>query len=191
MVVVTRTCKEGQSSMVEGGLMARFGRWAGWGAGILAVAALAIYVLGPVSYVPGMRLGGRESAPPASWAAINDHDEIRIETNGALPWVVRAWYAGTDDGLYVFAWREARWWRRIEATPDARVRIGDATFSVRAVPVEAKSENDAVASAYLEKYGHFTDAEQHGRAMAESAQELFDDARRGSVYQLLRLEPVP
>jgi len=98
MVVVTRTCKKGQSSMVEGGLMARFGRWAGW---------------------------------------------------------------------------------------------GDATFAVRAVPVEAKSENDAVASVYLEKYGRFTDAEQHGQAMAESAKELFDDARRGSVYQLLRLEPVP
>ena len=60
----------------------------------------------------------------------------------------------------------------------------------RAVPVEAKSENDAVASAYLEKYGHFIDADQHGRAMAETAQELFDDARRNGVYQLLRLEPV-
>jgi hypothetical protein len=105
--------------------------------------------------------------------------------------VVRAWYAGTDDGLYVFAWREARWWRRIEATPDARVRIGDATFAVRAVPVEAKSENAAVASAYRDKYGHYADAEQHGRAMAETAAELFDDAQRGGVYQLLRLEPVP
>ena len=170
--------------------MERFGRWAGWGACVLAVVAVAIYVLGPVSYLPGMRLGGQESAPPASWAAINDHDEIRIETEGVPPWVVRAWYAGTDDGLYVFAWREARWWRRIEAIPDARVRIGDATFAVRAVPVESKSENAAVASAYRDKYGHYADAEQHGQEMAETAAELFDDTLRGGVYQLLRLEPV-
>jgi hypothetical protein len=38
---------------------------------------------------------------------------------------------------------------------------------------------------------HFADAAQHGRTMAETAEELFDDARRGSVYQLLRLEPMP
>jgi len=171
--------------------MARLGRWAGWGACVLAVVPLAIYVVGPVSYIPGMSLGGRESTPPASWVAINDHDEIRIETGAFLPWVVRAWYVGTDDGLYVFAWRQARWWRLIEATPDARVRIGDATFSVRAVPVEAQAENDAVASAYREKYSHYADAEQHGPAMAEAAAEILDDARRNSVYQLLRLEPVP
>jgi len=171
--------------------MARLGRWAGWGACVLAVVPLAIYVVGPVSFIPGMRLGGRESAPPANWAAINDHDEIRIETAGFPPWVVRTWYAGTDDGLYVFAWLEARWWRRIEAAPDARVRIGDASFVVRAVPVEAKSENAAVANAYRDKYGHYADAEKHGDVMAETAAELFDDAQRSGVYQLLRLEPVP
>jgi hypothetical protein len=171
--------------------MARFGRWMGWGVGVLAVAALAIYVFGPVSFIPGMWLGGQETAPPASWASINDHDEILIETDGALPWVVRTWYAGTDDGLYVFSWREARWWRRIKAAPDARVRIGDATFAVRAVLVKAKSENAAVASAYRDKYGHYADAEKHGQVMAETAAELFDDAQRAGVYQLLRLEPVP
>jgi hypothetical protein len=177
--------------MVEGGLMPRYGRWIGWGAGSLTVAALAFYALGPIGSIPGMRLGGRASDPPASWVAVNDHEEIRIRTGSFLPWVVRAWYAGTDEGLYVFAWREARWWRLIEATPEAHVRIGDATFSVRAVPVEAKSENDAVASAYRVKYSHYADAEQYGREMAEAAAEIFDDARRNSVYQLLRLEPVP
>jgi hypothetical protein len=41
------------------------------------------------------------------------------------------------------------------------------------------------------KYSHYADAEQYGREMAEAAAEIFDDARRNSVYQLLRLEPVP
>jgi hypothetical protein len=38
--------------------------------------------------------------------------------------------------------------------------------------------------------GHFPDIERYGRAMAETAAELFDDFRRSSVHQLLRLEPV-
>ena len=177
--------------MAEGKLMARFRRWTGWGTGILVVVALATYVLGPISFIPGMLLGGRGGTPPASWASMNNQEEIRIETAGALPWVVHAWYAGTDDGLYVFAWREARWWRRIKATPNARVRIGDETFSVRAVAVEAKSENAAVASAYIAKYGHYTDAAKYGSTVVETAEELFDDARRKSVYQLFRLEAVP
>ena len=56
--------------------------------------------------------------------------------------------------------------------------------------IDAESEHEAVASAYLEKYGHFADTERYGRAMAETAAELFDDARRNSLYQLLRLELV-
>jgi hypothetical protein len=48
-----------------------------------------------------------------------------------------------------------------------------------------------LGSGYLEKYGHFADAEQYSRAMAETTAELFDDVRRNSAYQLLRLEPVP
>lgn len=57
--------------------------------------------------------------------------------------------------------------------------------------IAAESEREAAASAYREKYGHLADAERYNRAMAETAAELFDDARRSSVYQLLRLEPVP
>jgi hypothetical protein len=57
--------------------------------------------------------------------------------------------------------------------------------------IDGESEREAVASAYLEKYGHFADAERYSRTMAETAAELFDDVRRNSVYQLLCLEPVP
>ena len=57
--------------------------------------------------------------------------------------------------------------------------------------IDAESEREAVASDRLEKYGHFADAERYGRAMAETAAQLFGDVRRNSVYQLLRLEPVP
>jgi hypothetical protein len=57
--------------------------------------------------------------------------------------------------------------------------------------IDAESEREVVASAYLEKYGHLADAERYDRAMAETAAELFDDVRRNSVYPLLRLEPLP
>lgn len=169
--------------------MRLIGRILGWGAGFLVVAILAVYALGPIDFVPGMRLGGQESPPPASWATVNTEDEIRVATQGALPWVVRIWYAGTDDGLYVFGWRESRWFSRIEATPEAWVRIGDASYAVRAVPVEAKSENDAVIQAYREKYDRYLDPETAGQSMADATRELFDDASRARTYQLLRLEP--
>lgn len=177
--------------MSEGGsIMARFARWALWGAGLLAVAVFAMYALGPIDAFPGMRLGGTPSDPPAHWADVNDHDDIFIATDSFPPWVVRAWYAGTEEGLYAFAWREARWRRLIEATPEARVRIGDATYSVRGIPVDAKLENDAVANAYREKYSHYLNPEQYGQAMADAAAEVLDDARRNRTFQLLRLEPV-
>ena len=68
--------------------MRLFGRILGWSAGLLVVAILAVYALGPIDFVPGMRLGGQESPPPASWATVNTEDEIRVSTQGALPWVV-------------------------------------------------------------------------------------------------------
>ena len=169
--------------------MRLIGRILGWGAGLLVVAILAVYAVGPIDFVPGMRLGGQESPPPTSWATVNTEDEIRVATQGMPPWVVRIWYAGTDEGLYVFGWRESRWFSRIEATPEAWVRIGDTSYAVRAVPVEAKSEHEAVMQAYREKYDRYLDPEVAGQEMADATRELFDDASRARTYQLLRLEP--
>ncbi|MGB0620070.1 MAG: PQQ-binding-like beta-propeller repeat protein [Myxococcota bacterium] len=165
------------------------GRILGWGAGLLVVAVFAAYALGPLDFFPGMRLGGEESSPPASWAMVNTEDEIRVATHGMPPWVVRVWYAGTDDGLYVFGWRESTWFGRIEATPEAWVRIGDASYAVRAVPVEARWEHDAAIRAYREKYVRYLDPGVAGQAMADATRELFDDASRARTYQLMRLEP--
>ena len=100
----------------------------------------------------------------------------------------RPWYSGMDDGLYVYSYRESSWRRRIGATPDARVRIGDAAFSVRAVAVDSEATNKAVGVAYRAKYSHYINAEEYGQAMADAAAEVLDDARRGPVFQLLRLE---
>ena len=165
------------------------GRILGIGAGLLVAAIFAAYALGPIDFFPGMRLGGEESPPPASWATVNTEDEIRVATQGVPPWVVRIWYAGTDEGLYVFGWRESTWFSRIEATPDAWVRIGEASYAVRAVPVEAEAEHAAAIQAYREKYDRYLDPAVAGQAMADATRELFDDASRAVTYQLLRLEP--
>ena len=170
--------------------MARVVRFLGWATGILAVAAFAGYALGPIDAFPGMRLGGTPTDAPANWTDVDDQDDIFIATEGFPPWVVRTWYAGTDDGLYVFAYREASWRRRIGATPDARVRIGDAAFAVRAIAVDNDSTNKALGIAYREKYSHYINAEKYGQAMADAAAEVLDDARRAPVFQLLRLEAV-
>jgi len=170
--------------------MARAARFLGWGAGLLAVAVFMVYALGPIDALPGMRLGGTPTDAPANWTDVNDHDDIFIETAGFPPLVVRTWYSGNDDGLYVFGYREASWRSRIGATPEARVRIGDATFAVRAVAVDSEATNAAVGIAYREKYSHYIDVEKYGEAMADAAAGVLDDARRGPVFQLLRLDPI-
>ena len=170
--------------------MARVGRFLGWGAGLLAIAVFAAYAFGPIDALPGMRLGGTPTDAPANWSDVNDHDDIFIETAGFPPLVVRTWYSGTDDGLYVYSYRESSWRRRIKETPNARVRIGEAAFAVRAVAVDAESTNKAVGIAYRAKYSHYINAEEYGQAMAEAAAEVLDDDRRGPVFQLLRLEAV-
>lgn len=169
--------------------MARAARFLGWAAGLLAVAVFAVYALGPIDAFPGMLLGGTPTDAPANWTDVDDHDDIFIETAGFPPLVVRTWYSGNDDGLYVFGWRDSNWLSRIRATPDARVRIGDSTFSVRAVAVDSDATNAAVGVAYRAKYSHYADAERYGQAMADAATEVLDDARRGPIFQLLHLEP--
>ncbi len=169
--------------------MGLIGRILGWGAGLVVVAVFAVYAFGPIDAFPGMWLGGTPTEAPANWTDVDDHDDIFIETAGFPPLVVRTWYSGMDDSLYVFGYRESSWRRRIGATPDARVRIGDATYSVHAVAVDSEATNAAVGVAYRAKYSHYIDAERYGQAMADAAAEVLDDARRGPVFQLLRLDP--
>lgn len=170
--------------------MSRTTRFLGWGAGLLTIAVFSVYALGPIDAIPGMMLGGTSTQPPASWADANDQDDIFISTQGFPPWVVRTWYAGLDDGLYAFAYRESSWRRRIGAKPEAMVRIGDAAYAVRAVAVDTESTNAAIGIAYREKYSHYVDAERYGQAMADAAAEVLDDAQRGPVFQLLRFEAI-
>ena len=166
------------------------GRILGWGAGILGLSAFAIYAFGPIDAIPGMVLGGTPTDAPTSWADVNDQDDIFISTQGFPPWVVRTWYAGVDDGLYVFAWRESNWRSRIGAEPEATVRIGDAAYAVRAVAIDEESTNAAVGVAYRKKYSHYNDAEKYGQDMADAAVAVLDDEIRQPIFQLLRLDAI-
>lgn len=58
--------------------------------------------------------------------------------------MIRTWYAGLDDDLYVFAYRDSSWRRRIGVKPEVTVRIGDAAYSVRAVAVDAEPTNAVI-----------------------------------------------
>lgn len=56
--------------------MLRTARSLGWGAGLLASVIFSVYALAPIDAIPGMRLGGTPTQPPASWADANDQNDI-------------------------------------------------------------------------------------------------------------------
>jgi len=127
------------------------------------VAALA--GCGPVSFVPGVRLGGTEVATPDSWDAVEVPEEVRLRADGGwLPRVVNIWAVKANDSLYVSGSKGSGWVERLLATPEMQLRIGDSVYALRATPIEAGEERVSVIRAYLAKYREqileFTDGEE-------------------------------
>jgi hypothetical protein len=67
----------------------------------LAVMVLVVSGCMPSDRRPGLRIGGTRTVAPGNWSQVDEHEEILIETRALYPWVVSAWYAGTDRGVYV------------------------------------------------------------------------------------------
>lgn len=70
---------------------------------------------------------------------------------GTLPiWVVRV-----GDGIYVRSWHgpSGHWYRGVQVSQRARVNVGNFEAQVEAQRVDDEAINDAIDSAYREKYG--------------------------------------
>lgn len=121
---------------------------------IACLAALLLMVSSclPSDRRPGLRIGGTSTAAPENWSRVDDHEEILIETRTFYPWVVSAWYAGTDRGLYVLGISDAHWFRRARKHPGVRIRMGEATYEATATHIEDQSEIEFALQALHEKY---------------------------------------
>ena len=120
-------------------------------AGVLLVVLLVIGVLmAPIGPVPGFFIGGTTATAPATWPDTSSVHEIRLKVPGILPRTVIIWVVDYKGDLHVVGSRDSGWVSRIGAGSPVELRLGDSTYALRAVPVDA--EYDSVLEAYIAKY---------------------------------------
>ena len=120
-------------------------------AGVLLVALLAIgVVIAPIGPVPGFFIGGTPATAPATWPDTSSVHEVRLKVPGTLPRVVIIWVVEYAGDLHVVGSRDSGWVSRIGAGSPVELRLGDDTYALRAVPVDA--DYDSVLEAYVAKY---------------------------------------
>ncbi len=104
--------------------------------------------------IPGGSLDGDAGTVPSDWNAVMgaDHALCEIESRPADPHSIQLDCFTYEGALYVQShrWVKASWWPVkswasvwIEH-PDVRVRIGDALYDLKAMPVSAGPERDAI-----------------------------------------------
>ncbi len=122
---------------------------------LLAATVLATTVLacGPIAFIPGIRIGGTETAVPSSWSEVAVPGEVLLRADGGvLPRVVTIWAVESGGSLYVAGVAGSGWVDRLVENPDTYVRIDDALYSLRASLVAPGDERSRVFQAYLDKY---------------------------------------
>jgi hypothetical protein len=119
----------------------------------IARALVLVLALG-CGPIPGGSLDGEAAVVPSDWSAAMGGDDAlcEIEARPVDPHSIQLECFTYDGALYVQShrWVKASWWPVkswavvwIEH-PDVRVRIGDALYDLRATPVDAGPERDAV-----------------------------------------------
>ena len=132
----------------------------------LTFACLLVAGLGGCGGNPfGPFAGGRLSAPEAAepfnnWPAIAATDTVYLETHPEDPYSVQMWCIAVGNSLYVPTSlilgdndpRERTWVRNVMEDPSVRVQIGEAVYPMRASRVTSPELQQALLSAFQEKY---------------------------------------
>jgi hypothetical protein len=110
---------------------------AGIALGILAVvAALAYVFLTPYQRIAGVRIGGVVTPAPTDWHSVNNNGIIQLKTGGFPPFVVNVVYSVTENGVITATRPDGGFWaKQARANPDGWIRIGDATYAMRATEI--------------------------------------------------------
>ena len=137
---------------------------------------------GPVSFVPGVRLGGTEQPTPATWESVQIPDEVQLAAHGGwIPRVVNIWAVEASGAIYVGGDRASGWVRRAVQDPRVELRIRDAVYALSAVAVETEDERREIRAAYMAKYG-----EQIRAFAADAGIEPEEFGADGAVFRLER-----
>lgn len=119
---------------------------------LLAIAAILVVVViaAPIGPLPGVFIGGTSAEVPAQWPDTSSVHEIRLKVPGALPRVVIIWVIEHAGDLHIVGASDSGWVRMLGSGGPVEMRLGDATYSLRATPVTEGWQ--PVLNAYVEKY---------------------------------------
>ncbi len=131
---------------------------------LVLLPLVLVVACGPIGPIPGNKLSGPVTEPPTDWSALNAAEVVQLEVAG--PYVVNLWGVGLPDGYFVVAGegRENKWARRIERSPEVRLRIDGKVYELEAEQVLRDSGALAIRNAFDNKYemdgdgGDFPDA---------------------------------
>ncbi len=116
----------------------------------LIVLLLIVILAAPLGPLPGVIIGGEATPPPAIWQDTSNVDEIKLRVPGTPPRVVILWVIDQAGKLYVVGAPDSGWVTMLGEGGPVDMRLGDATYTLRAEPVSQGWES--IFTAYLDKY---------------------------------------
>ena len=147
-------------------------------AGTVVAVAFVVLLIAPIGPLPGVFIGGTATPAPAVWQDTSGIDEVRLKVPGAIPRVVIIWVIDYQGELYVLGMKESGWVRMIGTGADVELRIGDATYAVRARPVEKDAA--LIFEAYRAKY------EPNHPDLVATLPSMEEAASVAAIFQLVR-----
>jgi hypothetical protein len=91
-----------------------------------------------IQRTPGVRIGGTLTPAPSDFTPLNDlRGPMKMKQAGFPPFVIYLTYVGTPEGVITATRPDGGYWaqRVRDGTTDGLLRIGDATYEMRATEV--------------------------------------------------------
>lgn len=103
---------------------------------LLVIAATTYVFVAPYNRTAGVRIGGTITSPPPDFTAVYKRAVGQIKTGGFPPFVVNVSLVPFKDGFITSTRPDGGYWAtRARVAPEGYVRIGDATFAMKATEV--------------------------------------------------------
>ena len=117
----------------------------------LIVLMLGVALAAPIGRLPGVRLGGSLTNPPAEWSSVTLPEEVLLATSASLlPHVVIIWVVESDNRLYVIGAPDSIWVEGATQSPDVRLRMGDNAYDMRATRIQSGRQD--IFQMYVDRY---------------------------------------
>jgi hypothetical protein len=103
------------------------------GAPVLILILAIVGFMAPIGPLPGVFIGGEQTAVLDAWEDTASLHEIRLEVSGGtLPRVVIVWVIEVDGSLYVVGDKNSGWVSTLSPGGQVRMRMRDQTYTMNA-----------------------------------------------------------